>query len=187
MVRSLSDLVRVLKQLKSIIEDDLNAEVAANDCLALVKDRIINTGRDRNGTIFSDRKGETAYSDKKVPIHYFSNVDTRGNNKKKVDDLLKRVGFYASYADWREENNLQTDHVNFQFTGRMWETTVISLANQEGAFVAVFDSRYPETIDKIENLNRLYEHFMAPSEDELAFTAESWIDPIIDFMNKNFN
>lgn len=186
-IRTLSELLRLLKDLKALLADDSNANIAANDCLQLVKDRVINTGKDRFGIEFSDRKGRTAYSDKKYPIHYYIDAPTRGINKKKVDELMKRVGFYASYADWREQNNLRTDHVNFQFTGDMWRTTVISTATRAGMFIAIFDSSNPETISKIENLNDIYINFMAPSEEELYFTAESWTDPVIDFLKQNFN
>lgn len=188
----MSSMSSVFNELYSIIgfesnESKLNVLKAANDTLALVKNRVINSGENEIGGKFSDNKGRTAYSDNPVPVFFFSNKPTRGDNKKKVAKLRKRKGNMASYADWREVNNLKTEHVNFQFTGEMWQgMSVILYGTPDGMLHAEFGSIDKSVSDKIDYNHLRYSGFTNPNENEMAACTYLYSKRLNDFMKRNF-
>ena len=100
------------------------------DMLALVQARIINERENVKGGSFG------TYSDAVVPFWFYRGKDTRRNNQTAVDDLYYRVGYFASYQDWREVNNLTGDQINFSFTGEMWKSMKpIILQDKSGVVV----------------------------------------------------
>lgn len=188
MAKSFDDLVKLFDDLEDLMEN-LSPESASNDCLALVKNRVINTGTDANGNTFEDGKGETAYSDKQVPIFFYGNKKTRGNNSRRIAELekKKKPKTTASYAEWREINNLRVDHVNFQFTGEMWESMEVIVEQAENPQVVAFWSRNDETQDKIIWNSKRYFGFTNPSKEEFELCSSLYAKPVTDFMDKNFN
>lgn len=186
MARSLEDLLKIFRELNKKIKSDKSAERAANDCLALVKNRVINTGIDSDGQKFSDNKGRTAYSDTPLPLFFYYNKPARGNAEKKVESMQNRVGNLASYADWREENNLNVEHVNFQFTGDMWRQTDVVMSNRQTGKIATFKSKTnDETNQKIQWNEKRYEGFMNPNEAEMEIVNRIYNQDIEDFLKRN--
>jgi hypothetical protein len=188
MAKTITDLINILKDLNLLLEAAHEIQPAADDLLAIVRDRIINNGIDANGQIFKNPDStESAYSDKKVPVYFFKDVPTRGSNKTKVAELITRFeSAYVTYANWREVNNLRTDVINFQFTGDMWRQTVAVVGTDNGIIVVEFTSLNAESKGKIENISNYYPGFMNPNSDEIDFFLEGVVEPLLNFLNKHF-
>lgn len=86
------------------------------DTVALVKSRVINTGKDEEGQKFGD------YSTNPLPTFFFYSSRTTRNIDNAIEDLKKKYGNNASYRDWRDINNLETDFINFSFSNQMWHS-----------------------------------------------------------------
>lgn len=89
-----------------------NAVKIALDALALIKLRVQNHGTSADGGSMG------SYSQSVVPVWYFKGNSRTGSNT--AYDRLQKKGYFASYADWRKANNLQTQHIDLKFTGDMW-------------------------------------------------------------------
>lgn len=105
-------LQATLNDLRSTRE--ASAIFIAGDVLALLKSRVINTGKD------DKLKKIGTYSTAVVPIWMYKDKEKRRKNA--VEALLKTYGYFASYRDWRVVNGLEVQFKNFQFTGHMWHS-----------------------------------------------------------------
>lgn len=121
---------------------DETAKIMADD-VALVKRRVINEGK------LSDGSSTGGYSEAKVPYWFHGgneytkkHADFNIGNKKK--ELLKKVGYFTSYKDWREINNRPTAFKNFSFTGYMWKKVAAMLTNNT-ATTSTYVVGSPET------------------------------------------
>lgn len=103
--------------------------VIAKDILALQKRRIINKGEDEKGQQIGK------YSEAVVPASFYKNKEKRVGNA--VEKLIKEHGWWASYKDWREVNNLGTAFKNFSFTGHMWASVYPAIVEQSEESVTV--------------------------------------------------
>lgn len=88
--------------------------------IALIKLRVINSGERADGGKFSK------YSEALVPYWYFGSSlkNPDFNVKAKQKELLAKVGYFASYKDWRQINHRPTDMKNFSFTNALWASIV---------------------------------------------------------------
>lgn len=111
-----------------LIEKDRENECLriVSDTMALLKRRIINDRVDDAGASFGQ------YSDAVVPFWFYKSKESRGDAAARADELYKRQGYWASYQDWREVNNLTGDDINFSFTGEMWKSMVPVVVRDEG-------------------------------------------------------
>lgn len=98
-----------------------------NDTMALLKRRIINDRVDDTGAAFGQ------YSEAVVPFWMYKGKESKGDAAGRADEMYKRTGYWASYQDWREANNLTGKDINFSFTGEMWKSMVpVVVKNSEG-------------------------------------------------------
>jgi len=105
------------KRLQATLNDlrstrEASAMLISKDAMALLKRRVINKGQD------SDEQKIGDYSVKVVPFWMYKNKEKRVGDA--VEKLYKKKGYFASYRDWREVNNLEVQFKNFSFTGHMW-------------------------------------------------------------------
>jgi len=132
---SIKEFVERLGNAITEIENDreANAVKIVLDSLALVKRRVINSGKDHQGKQFGQ------YSKAVVPFFFYYGKETNRNNKTAVQELYEKNGFFASYYDWRVVNNLQVDFINFSFTNRMWSslTPVVTVKNKNKTVIGV--------------------------------------------------
>lgn len=117
-----------LRQAIEILENQQaeNCLKMVNDTMALLKRRIINDRTDSKGASFG------TYSDAVVPFWFYKSKESRGDAAARADELYKRQGYWASYQDWREVNNLTGDDINFSFTGEMWKSMMPVVVRDEG-------------------------------------------------------
>jgi len=87
-------------------------ELLAGDALALIKNRVQNTGKD-----FREQKFP-AYSTTQVPSYWYAN---RALNQSAKNKLKKKKT--VSYREFRRFNGLPTNYTNLTFTGGMWRAT----------------------------------------------------------------
>lgn len=152
------DYIGKLGQLIDLLEAERAPTLVKNvsDTMALVQARVINERKKPDGSSFGK------YSTTPVPFWFFLGKDTKRNNQTAVDELYQKVGYWASYQDWREVNNLVGDELNFSFTGEMWKSMkTVLVTNKEGQSVVgwVFDrpekdklmgyhlKRFPDLLD----------------------------------------
>lgn len=99
----------------SRIDNEIEAQAskAGADLVALVTNRVVQTGKDSDGSTFSP------YSTKEVPAFFFFNKSRTGSAEKKVREKAKKKQ-PISYRDFRAINNLNTAPKTFEFSGAMW-------------------------------------------------------------------
>lgn len=134
MAITVQDAIFKFRRAATILERSRKADlmVIAKDTMALVKERVINSGESASGAKFKP------YSQAVVPVTLYRNKEAR--SVKAYPNLFKAVtgkalggkrksqptkgvgGWFASYKDWREVNRLQTNHKDFSFTSRMWKS-----------------------------------------------------------------
>src|SRR5690606_35341647 len=92
-----------------LIEKDRENECLriVNDAMALLKRRIINDRVDNTRAAFGQ------YSDAVVPYWMYAGMESLGDATNRANVLKNRHGYWASYQDWREVNNLTGDDINF--------------------------------------------------------------------------
>jgi hypothetical protein len=132
------------------------------DELALIKQRVIETGQTASGGYF---KG---YSDAVVPYWYYAysikNYEAKAtprkgyfagfNPEKALERLYAKTGYWASYKEWREVTNRPIEFKNFSFTQEMWGgIEPLILANDKDSTTYEFGSLVKAVYDKI-NWNR---------------------------------
>lgn len=138
----------------------------ASDVLALVKSRVINTGKDNKGGNF------TPYSRAVVPYWYHGSSYLRSGRqtdfdiRKKQRELLNKVGYFATYPDWRAINNRRSAFKNFSFTNRMWHRIRAVLFAQYPDI-----TRYDLRADNAEDQRILKAHNAREKKDLTALNA----------------
>lgn len=122
-----------LEETIEILEKDREemAMAIVSDILALLKRRIINERVDANGQPFGQ------YSEAVVPFWYYSDKESLGNAPQRADEMKERVGYWASYQDWREQNNLLGENINFSFTGEMWKSVIPVVVSKRGEGITI--------------------------------------------------
>ena len=134
--------------------------VFMTDMLALIKERVIQRGER------SDGQKIDGYSTKVVPTWYYQNAEARSQTA--YERLGKKYGSFASYENWRDVNNLQTEKVDFFFTGKMWKSMTITIKrNGTGWIGLISPSTIPEQ-DKVKWLTIQKGEFLKPTEQELT-------------------
>jgi hypothetical protein len=113
-----SEYTAALKNLVAILDNEREniAMQMMSDVMALMKSRVINERKDSDGQSFG------TYSEAVVPYWYYKGKESKGNSEARANQLLEDKGYWASYQDWREVNNLTGNEINFSFTGEMWKS-----------------------------------------------------------------
>jgi len=152
-------LGNVIKDIES--DREANATKIVLDSLALVKRRVINTGKDETGKEFGK------YSTALVPFWYYYGKETNRNNKTAVAELYRRKGYLASYKDWREVNNLPTAFINFSFTNKMWNSlTPVIVVTRESRTVIGVEASSAKEQDKLNFQNARFGDILALNKQE---------------------
>lgn len=152
---SIDEAIERLTKLEQVIEEGLESisQEVAMDAVGLIVNRIQQKGLEGR-----------RYSDNPLPTFFFSrNADKKGALKQ----LAKQKGG-VSYKDWRQMNNLQTDHVDLTFTGRMWQNIgIVGTVRREDAFITIIGGFDKEVKDKLRwNAQRFGDFFMVNTEEK---------------------
>lgn len=151
------------------------AEVAANDLVALITNRVTIEGKDQNGNSFS------SYSTNPIAAGKLWGKSRTQEAERKVRALAKARGA-LSYKEFREINNLKTDKKNFEFTGEMFRKfgVVRNSSGPDGAFTVTMAGLTSEAQMKLdENSEQEGQSIIEASEEEkeiIALTLQSWFD-----------
>lgn len=137
------------------------------DLLATVKDRVINDSENFEG----DSLG--SYSESVVPFYYYGNKPTNRDSDIAIQELKEKHGYFASYKDWREINNLPTDKVTTSFTGAMWRSVKPTITEDGFALTVVeIRSDKQEENEKLLFLSARYGDLLALNEQEIEDLRE---------------
>ncbi|WP_343320204.1 hypothetical protein [Sphingobacterium multivorum] len=176
----LSDLItRLEKLIDEIPEEAENIAVAmALNHKALVVNRIQSEGI----------PGQS-YSDRGVPAYFYAGFSsTAGKNKGKtydssyprlnagfdrmIEKKLKK-GESVSWKDVREANGLQTNHVDFTFSGRTFQNlNVVSIERTGFVSKAYLGATDPEVAQRLFYGFQQYGDFLQPTDDEKEILAD---------------
>ena len=152
---------------------DMTQTVAAT-ALAVVRDRIQDTGVDSKGVKF---KG---YSTKEIPAFFYTGKSLKKLKKDEFGEDALQQNDMLSYKEWRELNNLQTDHVDLTFTGDMWrKTAIISAGLAPEGYVVSIGGNTREAQDKINYASDKYGNILSVSEKEEKNLTEDY-DEMLD-------
>lgn len=168
-----------LKAVKTELDNtrESTAMLISQDVLALQKSRIINTGKDDEGK----KIGE--YSKKVVPVWMYEKKEKRVGNA--VEKLRKKKGNFASYADWREVNNLPIEFKNFSFTNQMWSSIVAYVAERDQHSVTVgYTANNEPAIKKLQYAIDKYPELFNLSDAEQKLVKETQEKRILGVMRK---
>lgn len=152
---TIKELQRRFSDLIKDLEKERNNEclVISNEVLALVKRRIINK------KVLADGEPLGNYSEALVPYWFYQGKETNRDNAKAVAELFEKKGYFASYKDWREINNLPTDAINLSFTNKMWNTMKAYVVESKLFKVAIS-----------------FKPTKKPEQDKLGYHLERWPD-----------
>ncbi len=172
---SFSELISSINSMLEVLPEKRKTEslVLANDALATIKSRIIETGIDAEGNKMGDGSGDSPYSEAVVPYWYFSNKPSNRNAKTQAKKLLEKRGYHVSYRDWREQHDLPTDKVTTVFTGAMWKSISAELL-EHGKEQSIIEirSRDDDNQKKLGYLSGQYGPLLRLSKEELEDLQE---------------
>lgn len=167
---SLTDYVQSLRNLRQDLIESRPQEALrmANDTYALAKRRIINGGEKADGSRFG------RYSEAVVPYWYYRGKETNRDNAAAVRDLLDRFGYFASYKDWRQVNNLPTDKINLSFTNSMWKNTrgFVVETGEDYVIISIHASNRKDQ-DKLNYLSGRFGNLLALNEEEQEYLRKA--------------
>ena len=161
-------LTNINNMLAALPDNRLRESITiANDIKASVRSRITETGIDADGNKMSDNTGETPYSDAVVPYWFFKKKDSNRNPEKQAKELLKKKGYFISYAEWRGQHDLPVDKVTLSFTARMWKSieSFITEHSNDRTVVEV-KANNQEDQAKVNYNSERYGNILRLSEDE---------------------
>ena len=172
-------------RLRATIKDlELNrvarTQIAARGALAILQRRIHSKGEKSDGTSFGK------YSDAKVPFWFFENKETQRNAKQQAEAMRKKVGYFASYKDWREQHGLQTEHKDFVFTARMQQNIIPRLLSHSVSKTVIeIGASQAKEKKKLEYITQREGEYLKLSKSEQKFLFIQNLKRVQDALRKN--
>jgi len=134
-----------------------------------IQDRIQERGLDGQNAPLKF-EGGTPYSEKDIPAFFYKSPKTEklvASADKYIDEQID-AGEGISYKDWRNANNLQTDHVDLTFTGNMWKGIgLTSVKSGQNIAIVTVSSKDNESEDKLFFNSARYGDILQPNQDEI--------------------
>lgn len=120
----MANILNFVNSLKGLASELINTReqesiIIANDAMALVRLRVQTDKEDADGFEFGQ------YSEAVVPQWMLYGKSLSDG----AEETIKEGDWFQSYKDLREANNLETDAIDFTFSGDMWRNTGISNIN----------------------------------------------------------
>lgn len=134
-----SDKVKNLLSFAQIEFPIVNARLAVT-ALSLVRNRIINDGVNSKGNSLGK------YSQNPLPTYFFSGKSISAGGDKGVkayEKANRKLGINGvSYEQFRDANNLQTNHVDLKVSGDTWrDIDVLETFNEGGKIITLVASK----------------------------------------------
>lgn len=150
--------------------EDLNASreeesvLIGQELTAQIRNRVQNQKLNADGSPFGQ------YSTAKVPQWFFYNKAlSLGADKK-----LKTGPWFTSYAEFRDNNNLNTGDINFTFSGLMWKNTGVTEVKTEGQQTTVTIGGQTDRAAKIQEYQApRYGNIIEANETEINNTQKA--------------
>ena len=162
---SIEDQIKALREAKEFLRKETPKrakQVAANDLIALIVNRVVQRGESSDGSKF------TPYSTNPVAAFRFVGKSRRNSADKKVRAKVK-AKTALSYKEFREMNGLKSDKKNFEFTNEMWRKFgIITFVANNGNFKIEIAGTTASSQKKIEeNSKRENKSIIAASAKEV--------------------
>ena len=141
----------------------INARIAQSG-LSLIHDRILNEGIDGRG-----------YSTNPLPMFYFTGKSISAGGDAKVKAKNKANKYKGiSYTEFRDANNLQTNHVDLRLSGDMWRDMAVLESRASGLRVTTevgsknsITYKDGQTTGQVTDYNaKRYGDFLTPTNQE---------------------
>jgi len=166
---SLDEYIKNLDKFLNTVSDELPVIMSegAVQMRTDIGDRIQERGLDSQNNSLQYGSG-TPYSEKDIPAFFYKNAETlNAGASKYVDDQIED-GEGISYKDWREANNLQTDHVDLTFTGNMWKGIgLTSVKTGQNVAIVTVGAKNNEVEEKMFFNSVRYGDILQPTQDEI--------------------
>ena len=176
---SLFNLTNALKGLATelINNREQDSIVIASDTMALVRLRVQTDKEDADGLEFGQ------YSEAVVPQWMLYGKSLSDGAESKIKD----GEWFQSYSDLREANNLETDAIDFTFSGDMWRNTGITNVQNTGFSTTVnLGGQTDRASDIIGYQEERYGNIIAISDEEEQLVVEAHEERISNLINKYF-
>lgn len=165
---SLDQYINNLEQFLNVVQNELPVIMTegATTMKTQIQDRIQERGLDDQNNPLKYGSGNP-YSEKDIPAFFYKNAETlNAGASKYVDDQIEE-GEGISYKDWREANNLQTDHVDLTFSGRMWQNIgLTSVKSGQNIAIVTISGKTTEAEDKAFFNSIRYGDILTPNQEE---------------------
>ena len=176
---TLSDLQRRIDRALTRLDGEIEAQAAkaGGDLVALVAQRVVQTGKSADGAQFSP------YSTTEVPAFFYFNRSRSAGAEAKVRAKAKKKE-PISYREFRQINNLNPAPKNFEFTGDMWRNFgVLRVQRTPAGATVTIGGRKPDAEDKVTwNSEREGKSIIKPSPREIEIVTANltrWAQNIV--------
>lgn len=158
------------------------------NALAIIKKRVQREGTKEDGSKFKD------YSTTPLPLFFYNGRSRTGSDaaNKKLEKVAKgqakegQKGYYASYSQWRQANNLQVAHKDFTFSGRMWSNIKPVMSDQKDGIVTVaINAVEDEAKKKLKYVSDRDGAILRLSKEEVALLSDQYTNEFINELSKN--
>lgn len=163
----------------------------ASDALYLIKDRVINRGQDPDDKKLRPYSTRPMLTSKgRMSNAAYNKIAGSAQKRKQLTWVVKNgATFFVlpfGSKQFRELHGRQTQHVDYTFSGRMWNN--IKLLKDRSDIVggvAVIGATTPEDRNKISNLISLRGIFLRPSNSDIAILQKTFSTGIENIFKKN--
>lgn len=161
---------------------------ASFNALALIKKRVQREGKKEDGEKFKD------YSTTPLPLFFYTGRSRTGSDtaNKRLEKVAKaqakegQKGYYASYSQWRQANNLQVGHKDFTFSGRMWTNIKPVLGDVKDGIVTVsINAVEDDAKKKLKWVSDRDGAILRLGKEEVAKISELYTNEFINELSKN--
>ncbi len=178
---NIPDFQKYLDEVIQVLDEtrDKEAEIIGQDLTAVVRDRVQNDKVQADGSSFGK------YSQAVVPYWFYQGKGRVSNAEQKI---LDRYGYFASYADFREVNNLQSQEIDLTFTGAMWSSAGVQEVEQkEGISTAIISFKGESNQLKAGYHSERWGNILTPNEAEINAAFEGYQERRIELIEELFS
>ncbi len=178
---NIADYQKYLDEVIQVLDDTRRreAEIIGKDITAVVRDRVQNDKIKADGSEFGQ------YSQSVVPYWFYKGKGRVSNADQKV---LDRYGYFASYADFREVNNLQSEQIDLTFTGAMWSSAGVQETEvNKGVATAVISFKGEDNILKAGYHGERFGNILTPNEEEINAAFSGYQERRIELLEELFS
>jgi len=163
----------VIEELNSTREQE--SILIGKETIALVRLRVQNSKENEFGQPFGQ------YSEALVPQWmYYGKSLSDG-----AEDKIRQGDWFQSYADFREANNLDSEDIDFTFSGDMWRNTGVKMVQSSGAqTVVIVGGQTTRAQDIIDWQEERYGNIIAINEEEERFVIEAHEERVFGIIEK---